>query len=49
MTENESKLVAAINTDDRDAFKEALKPLMAKRVETMLKVRKLDMTQDLLG
>lgn len=48
MKEDYQNLLDAVKNDDSEAFNDALKPLMAKRVETVLKMRKVDVTKDIL-
>ena len=49
--ENDIKkdLVKALIAGDKEEFEEAIKPALQKRVETLLKLRKIDISKNLMG
>jgi len=47
--DTQTQLFDAIKNDDQDAFAETIRPVLAKRVETVLKMRKIDKTKEILS
>mgnify|MGYP000249767947 CR=1 FL=1 len=47
--ESKEQILTALQNKDQDAFGEAIRPVLAKRVETVLKMRKIDKTQEILN